>query len=130
MVKFNRQYDLNIQKVDEEHSLTIQNPFTLEFDVMRICLASANFASFSIYNLSLANRNFIRKDRQDFGLYRSILLHAGYGDNKPTIFQGNISHAWSIREGTNFITTMECFDGGFAFENAQAVLPFRVERLR
>src|SRR5690606_12851585 len=32
-------------------------------------------------------------------------------------FTGNISQAWSVREGTNFITQIECYDGGFAFVN-------------
>jgi hypothetical protein len=53
----------------------------------------------------------------DTGLYRSVQLQAGYGTNLPVIFQGNITQAWSVREGVNFVTSIECFDGGFAFAN-------------
>lgn len=49
--------------------------------------------------------------------YQAVLLRAGYGTNLATIFTGNVSQAWSVREGVNFITQIECFDGGFAFVN-------------
>lgn len=60
----------------------------------------------------------------DFGNYKSIQLKAGYGDNLTTIFQGNISQAWSVREGVDFITQIECFDGGFAFVNGTTNISF------
>jgi phage-related tail fiber protein len=47
------------------------------------------------------------------------LLQVGYGTNLYTVFAGNISQAWSVREGNNFITQVECFDGGFAIVNGK-----------
>lgn len=55
----------------------------------------------------------------DTGDYRPIILQAGYGSNLATIFSGSITSAWSVREGTNFVTTIECFDGGYAFNNGE-----------
>ena len=37
---------------------------------------------------------------------------------------GNITQAWSVREGSNFITTIESFDGGYAYNNAQTNTSF------
>lgn len=101
-------------------TLTIAPPFTIEFDITRNTLTSANVCQIRLYNLSLINRNLIRFNITDYGTFRSIELKAGYGkSNLPTIFTGNISQAWSVREGVNFITQIECYDGGFAFNNAK-----------
>lgn len=101
--------------------LIIAPPFTIEFDITRNTLTSANVCSIRIYNLSENNRNAIRFNIMDTGEFRSVQLTAGYGDTKtlPVIFSGNITQAWSVREGNNFITSIESFDGGFAFANAE-----------
>lgn len=123
MAKFGRSYELSVTTINGD-TITIKPPFTVEFDITRNTLTSANVCSIRIYNLSLHNRNQIRKNVTDYGTDRPITLRAGYGSNLPVIFTGNISQAWSVREGTNFITQIECFDGGFAFANAQSSIPF------
>lgn len=115
-IKFNRNYRLSVQgRGGEIH--VIEPPFTMEFDISRKYYKSANYSSIRIYNLSAANRDDIRKNRWDYGDYRSIVLQAGYNNNLFTVFSGNVTQAWSVREGTNFITQMESFDGGFALTN-------------
>lgn len=123
MVKFGRAYSLAVETQNGE-TLTIALPFSVEFDITRNTLTSANVGQVRIYNLSANNRNQIRKDVTDYGDLRSIQLKAGYGSNLPVVFAGNISQAWSVREGTNFITQIESFDGGFAFGNAQTNISF------
>lgn len=123
MAKLGRNYLLTVETLDGG-TLIIQPPFTIEFDITRTTLSSANVCSVRIFNLSLNNRNNIRKNVNDNSIYRAISLRAGYGDNLPVIFQGNISQAWSVREGVNFITQIECFDGGFAFVNGQSDVTF------
>jgi hypothetical protein len=118
MDKLGRSYTLFVQTTDGS-TLQIQLPFTVEFDITRNTLTSANICSIRIYNLSVNNRNKIRKNVNNYGDLRSIILQAGYQKNNPIIFSGNITQAWSVREGVNFITQIECFDGGFAFANAQ-----------
>jgi hypothetical protein len=93
-------------------------PFTVEFDITRNSLAESNNAKIRIYNLSKVNRNFIRYNLSNYGQYQQIQFNAGYGQNPPVVFLGNISWAYSVREGQNFITEIECFDGGFAAVNA------------
>lgn len=114
--KFNRNYLLSVQKKDGSQ-LDVQLPFTIEFDITRNILSSANVCSIRIFNLSDNNRNLIRKNINDYGDLRTVQLRAGYNKNIPIIFLGNITQAWSVREGVNFITSIECFDGGYAFAN-------------
>lgn len=115
-LKFGRNYSLSIQLQDGS-LLTVELPFTIEFDITRNILSSANVCQIRIYNLSENNRNLIRFDFSNYGTVRKISLQAGYGLNLPVVFKGNITQAWSVREGVNFITTIECFDGGEAFIN-------------
>lgn len=116
-LKFGRNFVLTIQVDDAGTLLTIKPPFTIEFDITRNILTSANVCQIRIYNLSAKNRDLIRFDFSNYGTLRQISLRAGYGTNLPVIFAGNVTQAWSVREGVNFITTIECFDGGYAFVN-------------
>lgn len=117
MDKYNRNYILLIEKKDST-TLKVTLPFTIEFDIHRNSLSSANVCSIRVYNLSPNNRSQIRKDQFDFGDLRTISLLAGYGDNLSLAFNGNINQAWSVREGNNMITQIESYDGGFAYVNA------------
>lgn len=116
MRKFGRNYSLSVG-TQNGSTLTIALPFTIEFDITRNTLTSANVCSIRIYNLSANHRNQLRFNIMDTGDYRPITLFAGYGNNLSVIFSGSITQAWSVREGVNFITTIECFDGGYAFNN-------------
>lgn len=115
--KFGRNYILTIVDITNGINLEVTLPYTIQFDITRNTLTSANVCQVRIYNLSPVSRNQIRKNAVDYGDYKQIQLKAGYGDDLATIFQGNISQAWSVREGVDFITQIECFDGGFAFVN-------------
>lgn len=116
MVKFNRKYQLNVQ-TQGGATESIALPFTIEFDITRNILTSANVCQVRVYNLRKEKRNKIRFDVSNYGELRGIELRAGYGENLPIIFKGNISRAWSVREGVNFITQIECYDGGYALAN-------------
>lgn len=115
--KFGRNYILKVELKDQT-TLTVKPPFTIEFDITRNVMTSANVASIRIYNLNSYHRAQIRKNINDNDAFRSIELKAGYGDTIADIFSGNITQAWSVREGTNFISQIESFDGGFAFANS------------
>lgn len=117
MDKFGRSYELQIRPGNVGPTIIIRPPLTLEIDVQRNTLASANVAQFRIYNLNQNTRGQIRYNVSNYGEYWPIKLVAGYGENGATVFQGNVSQAWSVREGNNFITQIECYDGGFAFNN-------------
>lgn len=119
-LKFGRGYSLYVKTRDTE--ITVEFPFTIEFDIERSNMPSANFAKIRVYNLSARNRNLLLHDQYDLSLEGAmwVTLQAGYGAGPlwPVVFSGNATRAWSVREGTNFITTIECMDGGLAYYNA------------
>lgn len=117
MDKYNRNYILRIEKEDGT-TLEVRRPFTVEFDIHRNSLSSANVCQIRVYNLAPNSRKQIRKNQYDFGNLKTISFQAGYGDNLSLAFAGNITQAWSVREGVNMITQIECFDGGYAYVNA------------
>ena len=119
-MKFGRIYRMTIN-IDQGETVTIEFPLTLILDVSRNTLASANRGHFQIYNLKPDTRNKIFHDRYDTTSYQQIILQAGYEKESPlpVIFQGNIIQASSYRQGTNWITEIEAFDGGFGIINGQ-----------
>ena len=124
MIKFGRNYTLDIQTNDKNH-IIIKPPFTLEFDIIRNVLSSANTCTFRIYNLSAEHRKLIQKNIIDYDNIRSIVFMAGYGKNLSLAFTGDIQQAYSYRTGTEDITEINAFDGGFAFitSNTNRVFP-------
>lgn len=116
MFKLKRNYILTVEDETGE-KITIKPPFTVQFDITRNTLTSANVCQLRIFNLGKLSRNFVRFNTYDYRKLKIVEFRAGYGDLMPRIFKGNISQAWSVREGVDFITQIECFDGGFAFNN-------------
>lgn len=124
--------------LDSVNSLEITPPITLEFNIVRQNLASVNEAQFTLYNLNVGKRTLIRKDIWQTDVYRPVELWAGYGDalpaaieqinnpnlsnlsrqNFPRIFRGNVTRAYSYRNGVDFLTKLECQDAGWAGVNA------------
>lgn len=117
MDKYNRNYILLVEKRDGT-TLRITRPFTVEFEIHRNSLSSANVAQIRVLNLSPNNRSQIRKDQYDTLDLRKITFMAGYGTNLSIAFTGSITQAWSVRESNNMVTTIESFDGGYAYVNA------------
>jgi hypothetical protein len=138
-VKFLRTYSLALEcgpfddKGDATRNLTIPSteyaethqgevpPLTIEFDIRREYLASAQTATFTILNLGEETRNQIYKDRYDTAKYAALQFRAGYLSQqgiKPLLFNGTIRWAYSERQGRDYRTTIEAFDGGFAMANS------------
>jgi hypothetical protein len=119
-MKFGRIYSMTIQ-VSETQTVVVEYPLTLEFSITRNTLASANQATFRLKNLKADTRTQIYHDRFDTGHYRGIILRAGYEKESPlpVIFQGNIQQASSYRQGVDWITEIEAFDGGYGIQNGQ-----------
>lgn len=120
-MKFGRTYKMTIEG-QYFKNWTPSFPTTLVFDVQRDTFASANKGTFTLYNLELSARRDIYFDRFVNDQRLKIKLQAGYVGSPvlPTIFSGDIRVAWTQRQGPNWVTHIEAFDGGFAFYNAQA----------
>lgn len=115
--KFNRVYSLRLVTSTNEQ-INISNPTTCELSISRKNLASLNTANFVIYNLNQTTRNKIFKDIFDLQQVRPIEFWAGYEYDKNTFvsrcFAGEIKQAYSIRDGCDYKTIIECWDGGKA----------------
>jgi hypothetical protein len=121
VIKFGRNYVLQIQSsTDDSKYVSITPPITLEFDIQRNLLSGANNCIFRVYNLSSDTRNQILRDQYIWKGQKQVILQAGYGagPNFPLVFNGFATKAFSFREGNNFISQIESFDGGSAYLNA------------
>jgi hypothetical protein len=115
-MKWRRNYELSIRLPDGT-SVIIKPPFSIRFNVKRDMTVNPNNARIEIYNLGDTNRNKLHKDKFNTSEYWQVLLKAGYGDNLPLIFKGNCREAYSERQGADYITTIDAFDGEYAFQN-------------
>lgn len=115
-MKLGRNYRLTIVTPANEQ-IDITPPFTLHFTVERNNLATANTGDLEIKNLSPTNRGKIFKDRFDSSLAWKLQLYSGYGVNLFLVLSGNISEAFSYKEGPVWTTKISVFDGAQAFQN-------------
>ena len=141
--RFGRKYELKIITLDDKE-ITITPELRITFDVTKSIKGSLNKATVQIYNLSQTNRDKIKKDedpkpddkdkpketkpketkpkdenskRELPPDYMQFELKAGYSKIE-TIFKGAISIAKSKREGSNFATTIEAYDGLYDMKNS------------
>lgn len=124
--KFGRNYRLDIFNPSGKQ-ITIAPPFSIQFTINRNTLASANKASMVLYNLAPATRNQIFKDRFSITEYWRISLFAGYGNRLHNVFTGNIFEAFSYKQGTEWITSLDCFDGMDAIQNGFTSMTVQAE---
>jgi hypothetical protein len=121
--KFNRAYTLKIETNDFLNWLSIEKPFTVEFDIRKSTLASSNSGNFVIYNLNESHRRSLFKDYYDTDTrdpitdqfrFRSVQFYGGYKTDKyemlPRIFNGDLRSAYSFREGPDYRTELDCFE--------------------
>lgn len=116
-LKFGRNYRLEVQGNDNQ-TIIISLPFTIEFALSRVALGSVNTCQIRITGLGPTKRDNLRHDWTNYSTDKIVKLYAGYGDNMPLIFYGQVSQAWSIREGVDFVTTIQCQDGAFGAANS------------
>lgn len=114
--KFGRTYRLDVFTPSGKQ-ITIEPPFSIKFGVTRNTLASANRASIESINLGPPTRNQIFKDRFSITEYWQVQLQAGYNNRLHEIFTGNIHEAFSVKDKTEWKTSLDCFDGMNAIQN-------------
>lgn len=120
-MKFGRTYELRISGKNAEH--TFRFPTTLKFDIERNIFSSVNEGKFTIVNVNDAARKDIYLDRSlGYAEYLPVQLSAGYVSQPtvPIIFRGNVKVAYSERQGSDILTQISAFDGGFAVANGFA----------
>lgn len=126
--KFGRRYTLKVETQPrvpgsnlptDAAFATITLPYAMDFSVTRNLLASANTATFRITNLAERSRNKVYKDQYNLLEFRAIQLWAGYSDQPPMIFNGNVKQAWSYKQSgsKDVITEIEAYEGAYAMTN-------------
>jgi hypothetical protein len=118
--KFGRTYEIQIKNPQGE-LITIKPPFSIHFDLTRNVMASVNNCTLIIYNLAEKTRNRIFKDRYTTFEYWQMIIRAGYG-RLCTVFQGNIYESKSWKEGTEWITHIDAYDGMYAIQNGHVAM--------
>lgn len=104
--------------------IEINFPLTVEFDIYKSTIGSANTAYFNIYNLNEESRSLIVKDRFTQNEVkigqgrRRIIFRAGYENNLVTCFYGNLVEAFTERKGVDLITRIEAQDSSYEMYNA------------
>lgn len=119
-MKWGRYYEIRI-KTPEDELITIKPPISFVMEVSRDMRAAVNNASLTLYNLSPETRNRIYKDLYTFTLRWQMSIVAGYGATELyEIFRGNIEEAYSLKQGTEWITTIKAYDGSYQIHNGFA----------
>tara|TARA_R110000851_G_scaffold306239_4_gene464495 strand:- start:101 stop:952 length:852 start_codon:yes stop_codon:yes gene_type:complete len=111
-MKFGRNYRLTLESNVEGETIIIEPPFTVQFDIKRSTMSSANTMQISIFNLSRKTTSAIFQDRFNPKDYKRIILQAGYSE-LSTVFIGNIFQANTVRAGAETVTFIDARDGGF-----------------
>ena len=114
--KFGRTYRLDVFTPNGKR-ITIEPPITVRFSLTKNTLSSANQISIEVINLAPQTRNQIYKDRFTINTYWQVKLQAGYNNRLHQIFTGNIYEAYSVKEGTEWKTVIDCFDGLQGIQN-------------
>lgn len=111
MENFGRKIELLIADAGG-HALDLSG-FRVVFKVTKTAAEQPNQAQITIYNLSdETSRRIIS------GTLTRIVLSAGYEENCAIIFDGNIISATHVRNGADFVTTIDAGDGDQAYNFA------------
>lgn len=124
MAKQQRKFELRVQDTSG-NTVFIRSPLTIDFDIEKRLQSSLSNGSITVYNLGEDIRNAIYKDMREPSLdrLRLVELFAGYeGESLSKIFSGTISHCYSLRQGVDFLTTIEVNSGSDFFANSYVTL--------
>lgn len=114
--KFQNQCIWRLSVTDGVNTHVVGYPLTVEFNIERNTFASANTATFNIYNLSPSTRSakggLFFQDRFNTSVNKIATFEAGYNGKMTVCFKGRIQECYSRRQGTEIITSMQCIDLG------------------
>lgn len=114
-MRFNRDYELFIEFKGQ--TLYIKPPIRITFDSKKSIDNSLNKAKVSIYNLQESTRLALVKDVGQKTKI-SVKVSIGYNGKLDKLFMGDLYHGSFSRNGNDFITTLDIYDGGYDFFNS------------
>lgn len=107
--RFQRNFELTIK--GEGKTVVVKPPMNIIFSVDKSIGGGLNKAKIQVPNLSESSRLAIVKDKEEKKRI-PVVLRIGYKDNLDVIFQGTLHRGSNDRSGSDFISTLECLDGG------------------
>lgn len=120
-------YRTNLIEYIPQEKLEISYPFTLKLNIQSgINNGDVSKGTFQLINLSPQDQARLWKDEFNQTKYITMWLYAGYGDNMPLIFKGDIMKCYSYRgEGsTDFITEIQSSDSTYLYQYGVANYTF------
>lgn len=115
-MRFERDYQLSVQ-VEGGRFVIIEPPMNIIFNVEKDTGQGINKATIEILNLRESNRLSLVRDSDDTTRI-PVILKIGYGDTLETIFQGSVTRGTNKRQGADFVSRLECMDGGDDYLNS------------
>ena len=106
---FIRDYQLTIAL--DGRGIQIRPPMKVAFSCTESIEGEANKMTIEIYGLSRENRISLTRD-EDEKKHIGVELQVGYKGNLSLLFKGSLLKGSFDRQGADFITTLECLDGG------------------
>ena len=120
-MKFQRDYELSIQMdIDSPDLIVIRPPFTVQFTINHATLISPNVMQIQIFNLKESTRKQIFQDFFNNLTFRKVIFKAGYKYDTPIIFIGELKQGYSLKQKTDWITYLECFDTRLSMMNGNS----------
>lgn len=92
-------------------TIKMEYPLTCDFTITKNTDAQTNTATFKIYNLKASTRSRLFQERFNTSKERLVVFEAGYGVHTE-VFKGIVQECYSQRQGTEIITTIDCWDIG------------------
>lgn len=108
---YGRDYQLTIKPDGDNDPLVYTPPTQIKFNIINSANNSVATSLITIYGLSTATRNRLRKkdvQREDFHGFGSVELLAGYEDMMSPIFSGQINYVEIGHEGPSLYTRLYC----------------------
>lgn len=108
-----RSYELNLGG-------TLIREHDMAFEVERSLSREHNTATITVFNLPKRKRDGLSTDEDV-----PTSLRAGYGNRLETLFVGDMTNVQHVRDGGDWVTTIESGDGANAIRRSRVALSFR-----
>lgn len=111
----NRSLVLNVGglRITSPSDINDQPGLRVTFAIQKNLRKEPNTSTVTIYNLSKDSRSKV----QDQDL--EVTLDAGYVDNRHLIFAGQLDYSSHVKQGTDWVTTMQSGDGSKVYQTAR-----------
>lgn len=129
-MKFNPQFLFSAEAAGGQNVRVAYKPgdgaagISCHFEIRRATMASAQTATFRLFQLGEKTRDLLQKDWFNLSDVRAVQFSAAYaGDPLTMVFNGTIKQAQSTKApgATEIVTEVEAFDGGAAMANGYSL---------